>query len=85
MPGINPRLFTQLERMSAAQIARGETVGEDEGGFEFDRGEGNEEDEEDEEAAAERAKKKEAAERERMAARNTKAAADDGDLDIDAI
>lgn len=81
MPGINPNIFAPMNRGAMEQA--------DDGGFEFDRDAGSDEGESGSGSEAEeaRAAKKLAEELKRGAARNVKeaAAADTGDLDIDAI
>jgi translation initiation factor 1A len=98
-PGVNPKLFTNIESLDTAQRAAG---GEDDFGFTFEAAEeedsesGSGSDSEDEEdVKRERAAKKTEADKKRSAARNAKmsgggggAAAggkDDDEIDIDAI
>jgi translation initiation factor 1A len=94
-PGVNPKLFTNIESMDSAQRAAG---GEDDFGFTFEAVEEEEtetdsEDTEDaEDAKRERAAKKVEADKKRSAARNTKMSSaavgggkDSDEVDIDAI
>ena len=86
-PGVNPKLFTNVETLDDAQRAAG---GEDDFGFTFDAGGESDEEGDGEPTAAQRAAKKTEEEKKRAAARNTKlvgggASAGDDEVDIDAI
>jgi translation initiation factor 1A len=92
-PGVNPKLFTNIESLDTAQRAAG---AEDDFGFTFEVADeeeksSEEDSEEGEDAKRERTAKKVEADKKRSAARSTKMSSavgggkDDGEVDIDAI
>jgi translation initiation factor 1A len=86
-PGVNPRLFNQIEIMDAKQRASGAIPTENDVGFDFDNDSEDEdtgEGDDDELSKEEREKKKTSEELKRLAARSTKKNQEEI-IDIDAI